>query len=173
MNDLTKWNGADKDQTLVLAHPNIIYNNAFTYTTVHEASHYLGLAHPHDTIGAVRNPDGSPRYYDGFTWMYNSTASPTTYSHVELAYSVLDQESIARGHASYYAQWAESALEDAGATFHGKGITTITKLTDRAKALRKAAIAGLAKARRRVQRVPVRRRHVLVPGRLGRCGRAA
>src|SRR3712207_8243076 len=53
-----------------------------SYTTIHEASHYLGLAHPHDTIGATRGEDGEPRYYDGFTWTYNTTAAPTTYSHV-------------------------------------------------------------------------------------------
>jgi hypothetical protein len=37
-----------------------------------------------DSIGATRNADGSPRYYDGFTWAFNSTAAPTTYSHTEL-----------------------------------------------------------------------------------------
>ena len=115
VNDITKWNGADTDQTLVLAHPNVLFNGVFTYTTVHEASHYLGLAHPHDTVGATRNPDGSPRYYDGFTWTFNTTASPTTYSHVETPYSILDQETIARGHLAYYLQWTFEALERSGA----------------------------------------------------------
>ena len=42
---------------LEAVHPQL-YSEAFTYTAIHEASHYLGLAHPHDTIGAVRAADG-------------------------------------------------------------------------------------------------------------------
>ena len=64
------------------AHPQA-FTGAFTYTAIHRASHYLGLAHP-DSIGATRNPDGSPRYYDGFTWTYNTTARSRPYSHTEL-----------------------------------------------------------------------------------------
>src|SRR5690606_30613914 len=116
VNDVTKWPGADKAQTLVLAHPNSLFNGVFTYTTIHEASHYRGLAHPHDTVGAERNDDGSPRYYDGFTWSFNTTASPTTYSHVETVYSILDQESIARGHLAFYLQWTFEVLQDRKST---------------------------------------------------------
>jgi hypothetical protein len=146
VNDVTKWNGADKDQTLVLAHPNILYSSTFTYTTIHEASHYLGLAHPHDTVGATRNADGTPRYYDGFTWAFNTTAAPTTYSHVETTYSILDQESIARGHLSFYLQWTFEALEDAGAAAIAAGRPTLGSLTttevaDRALAIQRAGEA--------------------------------
>lgn len=146
VNDVTKWNGADKDQTLVLAHPNVLFNGAFTYTTIHEASHYLGLAHPHDTVGATRNDDGSPRYYDGFAWTYNTTASPTTYSHVETAYSILDQESIARGHLAYYLQWTREALDDAGRAFAAAGQDTIGELPARAAEVRSNALANMAEA---------------------------
>ena len=76
VNDVFKSPSSDRDQSMAFAHPEVS-GGAFTYTAIHEASHYLGLAHPHDSIGATRNADGSPRYYDGFTWAYNSTASPT------------------------------------------------------------------------------------------------
>ena len=39
--------------------------------------------------------------------------SPTTYSHTELVYSILDQENIARGHAAYYLKWSDQALPTA------------------------------------------------------------
>lgn len=146
VNDVTKWNGADKDQTLVLAHPNVLYNGTFTYTTIHEASHYLGLAHPHDTVGAARNPDGSPRYYDGFTWTFNTTAAPTTYSHVETVYSILDQESIARGHLSFYLQWAYEALEETGAQLIAGGTTTVGQLDPEAATQRQTALERAERA---------------------------
>ena len=149
VNDVTKWNGADKDQTLVLAHPNVLFNGTFTYTTIHEASHYLGLAHPHDTIGAIRGEDGEPVYYDGFAWTYNTTASPTTYSHVETAYSILDQESIARGHLAYYLQWAGEALEEAGAVFADGGAEVVSELPARAAELRSIATEMIAVAQQR------------------------
>lgn len=147
VNDVTKWNGADKDQTLVLAHPNVLFSGTFTYTTIHEASHYLGLAHPHDTIGSVRGPDGEPVYYDGFTWTFNTTAAPTTYSHVETAYSILDQESIARGHLSYYLTWAGEALEEVGPVWVGQGMETVDELPPRAAALRTIAVESIEQAR--------------------------
>ena len=109
VNDVFKSPQSDRDQSMAFAHPEVS-GGAFTYTSIHEASHYLGLAHPHDSIGATRNADGSPRYYDGFTWAYNSTAAPSTYSHTELIYSILDQENIARGHTAYYLKWADEAL---------------------------------------------------------------
>lgn len=139
VNDVTKWNGADKDQTLVLAHPNVLFSGTFTYTTIHEASHYLGLAHPHDTVGAVRGEDGEPVYYDGFAWTFNTTAAPTTYSHVETVYSILDQESIARGHMTYYLSWTGEALEEAGAAFASDGVETIDELSEEAYNLRRIA----------------------------------
>ncbi|HUF83441.1 MAG TPA: PPC domain-containing protein, partial [Acidimicrobiia bacterium] len=77
VSDLTKSSHADRDPAVEAIHPQA-FSGAFTYTAVHEASHYLGLAHPHDSVGATRRSDGSPRYYDGFTWAFNSTAAPTT-----------------------------------------------------------------------------------------------
>ena len=139
VNDVFKTPQADRDQSMSFAHPSI-GTGAFTYTVVHEASHYLGLAHPHDSIGATRNADGSPRYYDGFTWAFNSTAAPTTYSHTELVYSILDQENMARGHAAYYLKWSDEALADAGEAYAAAGVTTLAQLPAAAARLRTRAV---------------------------------
>jgi hypothetical protein len=145
VNDVFKSPSSDRDQSMTFAHPEVS-GGAFTYTAIHEASHYLGLAHPHDSVGATRRADGSPRYYDGFTWQYNSTASPTTYSHTELVYSILDQENIARGHTAYYLKWTDEALSQGGEAFASRGVTDLALLPADAARLRKDAIAGSAKA---------------------------
>ena len=146
VNDVSKWDESGRDDVTNLYHYNPRYDGTFTYTVVHEASHYLGLAHPHDTIGAVRGEDGEPAYYRGFAWTYNSTASPTTYSHVELQYGILDQESIARGHTSYYLTWVDEALSQSGVAFAKQGITSPDQLPANLQALRATAIAMNAEA---------------------------
>jgi hypothetical protein len=142
VNDVFKYSGADKDPMLMAVHPPTA-TGSFTYTAIHEASHFLGLAHPHDTIGATRNADGSPHYWDGFTWTFDSTKSPTTYAHDELTYGVLDQENIARGHSAYYLKWTNEALAEAGTTFAQKGLTTLGQLSAADQKLRKSAIASM------------------------------
>jgi hypothetical protein len=146
VNDVFKTPQADRDPTMAMAHPEVLGTGAFTYTAVHEASHYLGLAHPHDSVGATRNPDGSPRYYDGFTWAFNSTAAPTTYSHTELVYSILDQENIARGHAAYYLKWTDEALAEAGDAYDAAGKKTVGSLPSKAQRLRREAISAMTSA---------------------------
>jgi hypothetical protein len=145
VNDVFKTPQADRDPTMAMAHPEV-GTGAFTYTAVHEASHYLGLAHPHDSVGATRNEDGTPRYYDGFTWAFNSTAAPTTYSHTELVYSILDQENIARGHAAYYLKWTDEALVEGGDAYFAAGKTTVGSLPSKAQRLRREAISAIGKA---------------------------
>ena len=145
VNDVFKSASADQDQTLRMAHPPT-GTGAFSYTAIHEASHYLGLAHPHDSVGATRKADGSPRYYDGFTWMYNSTAAPTTYSHTELTYSILDQDNIARGHTAYYLKWSDEALQDAGRAYYDAGKQTLASIPADAQSLRSQAISMAQKA---------------------------
>jgi len=145
VNDLFKSASSDQDQTLRMAHPPTA-TGAFSYTAIHEASHYLGLAHPHDSVGATRNADGSPHYYDGFTWMYNSTAAPTTYSHTELTYSILDQDNIARGHTAYYLKWSDEALQDGGRVYYDSGKQTLASIPAQAQSLRSQAISLAAKA---------------------------
>ena len=82
------------------------------------------------------NADGSPRYYDGFTWAYNSTAAPSTYSHTELVYSILDQENIARGHTAYYLKWTDEALSEGGEAYASRGVTQVGLLPADAARLR-------------------------------------
>ena len=143
---IKKWNGADKDQTLVLAHPNVLVNGTFTYTTIHEASHYLGLAHPHDTVGATRNADGSPRYYDGFTWAFNRRRrrrrTPTSSRRTRSS----TRRTIARGHIAYYLKWADEALAEAGDAYEAAGKKTVGSLPSKAQRLRREAISAIASA---------------------------
>ena len=148
VNDVFKNPGADRDPMMESWHPHIS-SGAFTYTAVHEASHRLGLAHPHDTIGATRNADGSPRYYDGFSWTFDSTAAPTTYAFDQLTYSVLDQENIARGHTAYYLKWADEALAEAGQAYYDAGRKTLGDLPADAAAYRRAALSMTRKAESR------------------------
>ena len=162
VNDVFKSPQSDRDQSMAFAHPEVC-GGAFTYTAIHEASHYLGLAHPHDSIGATRNADGTPRYYDGFTWAYNSTAAPTTYSHTELVYSILDQENIARGHAAYYLKWADQALSEGGEAYASRGVTQVGLLPANAARLRKEAIDGAEEGRDGVRPLRLRQRDVRGP----------
>ncbi len=134
-----KYPGADRDPMLSATHPDA-FSGSFTYTAVHEASHRLGLAHPHDTVGATRKADGTPRYYDGFSWTYDSSAVPTTYAFDELTYSILDQENIARGHTAYYLKWSDEALQEAGRAYYDKGVTTVNLLPADAASFRSQAI---------------------------------
>jgi hypothetical protein len=113
VNDVFKTSDADEDQGSVhAAHMDAdLLGGGFTYTSIHELSHFLGLAHPYDTIGESRvdtNGDGTPdatEYWDGFLWTFDSTAAPTTYAFDQMRYAVLDQENIARGHLAYHLKW--------------------------------------------------------------------
>jgi len=145
VNDVFKYPGADRDPMAEAVHPDL-FSGSFTYTAVHEASHRLGLAHPHDTIGAIRTADGSPRYWEGFTWTYDSSAVPTTYAFDELTYSILDQENIARGHSAYYLKWTDESLAEAGHAYYDKGITTVNLLPADAASYRSQAISLSKKA---------------------------
>jgi hypothetical protein len=149
VNDLTKHSGADREDSVLHAiHPDA-FGGTFTYTSIHELSHYLGLAHPHDTIGAWKTAGGSTQYWDGFTWTFNTTAAPTTYSHDELQYSILDQENVARGHTAYYLSWTNEALAEGGEAYSDKGVKTIGQLPGDAQRLRKTAISSMETARKK------------------------
>jgi hypothetical protein len=153
VNDIFKTSQADEDQMgpLHAAHPDAL-GGGFTYTSIHELSHFLGLAHPHDTIGESQvdtNGDGKPdatEYWDGFNWTFDSTAAPTTYAFDQLNYSILDQENIAQGHLAYYLTWTREALAAAGDLWAQKGITTTSQLPDKARKLRQTALDSMAKA---------------------------
>jgi hypothetical protein len=153
VNDVFKTAQADEDQNgpLHFIHPDIL-GGGLTYTSIHELSHFLGLAHPHDTIGeaVVTTSDGSKKaeYWDGFSWTFDSTAAPTTYAFDQLSYSILDQETIARGHLAYYLKWTNEALKAGGDAFAARGLTTIGQLPAAAQRRRANALNALAKAQR-------------------------
>jgi hypothetical protein len=156
VNDIFKTSQADEDQMgpLHAAHPDAL-GGGFTYTSIHELSHFLGLAHPHDTIGESvvdTDFDGTPdttEYWDGFLWTFDSTAAPTTYAYDQLQYSILDQENIAQGHLAYYLKWTREALKEAGDAFVAQGITTTDKLPTKAQLLRQNALSSMAKAQQK------------------------
>jgi len=86
VNDVFKTAQSDEDQEgpLHFIHPDIL-GGGLSYTSIHELSHFLGLAHPHDTIGLAKvdtDFDGTTdttEYWDGFSWTFDSTAAPTTH----------------------------------------------------------------------------------------------
>jgi len=151
VNDAFKTAQADEDQNgpLHFIHPDIL-GGGLTYTSIHELSHFLGLAHPHDTIGeaVVTTSDGTKKaeYWDGFSWTFDSTAAPTTYAFDQLSYSILDQETIARGHLAYYLKWTREALKDGGDAFAAQGLTTVGQLSAAAQRRRQKALDQMAKA---------------------------
>ena len=55
VNDVFKTAQSDEDQEgpLHFIHPDIL-GGGLSYTSIHELSHFLGLAHPHDTIGLAK-----------------------------------------------------------------------------------------------------------------------
>jgi hypothetical protein len=154
VNDFFKTAQADEDQNgpLHAIHPDIL-GGGLTYTSIHELSHFLGLAHPHDTIGSsvVTRSDGTKatEYWDGFSWTFDSTAAPTTYAFDQLTYSILDQENVARGHLAYYLKWTNEALKEGGDAFAAKGLTTTDLLSPAAQRRRQNAINALAVAQQK------------------------
>ena len=80
----------------------------------------LGLAHPHDTIGkaVVTTSDGTKKAenWDGTTG--RSTRSGADDVRIDqLCYSILDQETIARGHLAYDLEVDEPGAEGGGEAF--------------------------------------------------------
>ena len=154
-NDVFKTAQSDEDQEgpLHFIHPDLL-GGGLSYTSIHELSHFLGLAHPHDTIGLAKvdtDFDGTTdttEYWDGFSWTFDSTAAPTTYAFDQLTYSILDQENIARGHLSYYLDWTREALTKGGDAFAAQGLTTTTQLPTTAQRRRQKALDNLAKAQK-------------------------
>ncbi|HEY3543600.1 MAG TPA: hypothetical protein VGK79_13770 [Gaiellaceae bacterium] len=154
VNDVFKTSQADSEgEVLHFVHPDIL-GGGLSYTSIHELSHFLGLAHPHDTIGEAvvdTDLDGTPdttEYWDGFNWTFDSTAAPTTYAFDQLSYSILDQETIARGHLAYYLDWTREALKKGGDAFAAQGITTTTQLSSTAQRRRQKALDNMAKAQK-------------------------
>jgi hypothetical protein len=85
-----------------------------SYTIEHEATHFFGLLHPHDSLIVDKAPDGSWTYYaDQYSSLFDFSQAPTTYAGSFFPYSVLDQDIIQRGHFAEYLRKAQDVIGDA------------------------------------------------------------
>ena len=88
--------------------------DGFSYVIQHEASHFLGLLHPHDTLVLEQDAQGSwSRYGQVYVSLFDFSQAPTTYAGNFFPYSVLDQDIIQRGHWGEYLRQSQDTLADA------------------------------------------------------------
>jgi hypothetical protein len=97
-----------------------------TYVVTHEAAHFLGLNHPHDGAQPVtKASDGSwTKYYTTLKWLYDISASPTTYAGDYNQYEDIDQDRLMYGHAAEYMRQAQDWIADAYWTDGAAGRTS-------------------------------------------------
>jgi hypothetical protein len=102
----------------------------FSYTVQHEASHFLGLLHPHDSLLVEKDSTGKWEYY-GYSYRHygDHSMAPTTYAGAFSPYSVLDQDIIQRGHMAEYLRMTEDTLSDAYLQDGMKGLSGPSALT--------------------------------------------
>lgn len=107
-----------------------IGGGGFSYTVQHEASHFLGLLHPHDSLLVEKDANGNWEYY-GYSYRHygDHSMAPTTYAGAFAPYSVLDQDIIQRGHTAEYLRMTEDWLSDAYLQDGMKGLTGPSALT--------------------------------------------
>jgi hypothetical protein len=86
----------------------------FSYVVEHEASHFLGLLHPHDSLIVEKDAEGRwQRYAQTYVSLFDFSQAPTTYAGAFFPYSVLDQDIIQRGHWAEYLRQAQDTIADA------------------------------------------------------------
>lgn len=86
----------------------------FSYTVLHETSHFFGLLHPHDSVVVDKDVNGEWNHYGQWTVAAGSfSQAPTTYAGSFAPYSVLDQDVIQRGHVAEYLRMAQDWVADA------------------------------------------------------------
>lgn len=102
----------------------------FSYTVQHEASHFMGLLHPHDSLLVEKDVNGDWEYY-GYSYRHygDHSMAPTTYAGAFAPYSVLDQDIIQRGHAAEYLRMTEDTLADAYVLDGMRGLSGPSVLT--------------------------------------------
>ena len=107
-----------------------IGGGGFSYTVQHEASHFLGLLHPHDSLLVEKDANGNWEYY-GYSYRHygDHSMAPTTYAGAFAPYSVLDQDIIQRGHTAEYLRMTEDSLADAHLLDGMKGLAGPSVLT--------------------------------------------
>ncbi|MFN2590297.1 MAG: hypothetical protein ABR518_05975 [Actinomycetota bacterium] len=112
--------------------PAVDPGRGFSYTVQHEASHFLGLLHPHDSLTVDRDSTGRWRYYGTSYRHYGDhSMAPTTYAGSFAPYSVLDQDIIQRGHTAEYLRMTQDLLADAYLLDGMKGLAGPSSSTKR------------------------------------------
>lgn len=103
-----------------------------SYVTQHEAAHFLGMMHPHDSYVVEKDADGKWQYY-GYSYRHygDFSQAPTTYAGPFAPYSVLDQDILQRGHAAEYLRQAQDWLADAYLLDGAAGLREPSALTRR------------------------------------------
>jgi hypothetical protein len=109
-----------------------VENDGLSYTTQHEAAHFIGLWHPHDSFTVEKDADGKWQYY-GYSYRHygDFSQAPTTYAGSFAPYSVLDQDLLQRGHAAEYLRQAQDWLADAYLLDGAAGLDGPSALTRR------------------------------------------
>jgi hypothetical protein len=102
-----------------------------TYVVTHEAAHFLGLNHPHDGAAPVtKAADGTwTKYYSTLKWLYDISASPTTYAGDYNQYEDVDQDRLMYGHTAEYMREAQDWISDAYWTDGAAGRTSASANT--------------------------------------------
>jgi hypothetical protein len=104
--------------------------SSFSYVIEHESSHFLGLLHPHDMLVVEKDAKGKWQYYgDTYRHYGDFSMAPTTYAGAFAPYSVLDQDTIQRGHTAEYLRQMQDYLSDAYHRDGAKGLTKPSALT--------------------------------------------
>jgi hypothetical protein len=119
------------------------HDYGLTYTMIHESSHFLGLPHPHDGTASVQK-DGTGKwdyYYSMLKWLYDVSASPTTYAGTYSVYENIDQGRLMYGHAAEYLKQAQDYLADAVFQDGARGATSPSDLTLRKQSAMRADIS--------------------------------
>jgi hypothetical protein len=110
----------------------------------HESAHFLGLNHPHDGAVTVGTTNGQWHYYYSMLkWLYDVSASPTTYAGTYDTYETVDQERLMAGHAAEYLKQSQDWLSDA---YFMDGIHGLTAPSSTTKARQQAAMTDRTRA---------------------------
>ncbi|HEX6488700.1 MAG TPA: hypothetical protein VF137_07500 [Candidatus Dormibacteraeota bacterium] len=90
------------------------HNYGLTYVMIHESSHFLGLPHPHDGTASVQKAGNGQwqYYYSMLKWLYDISASPTTYAGDYSIYENIDQDRLMYGHTAEYLKQAQDWMAD-------------------------------------------------------------
>jgi hypothetical protein len=115
-----------------------------TYTMEHESAHFLGLNHPHDGAVTVGTTNGQWHYYyQMLKWLYDVSASPTTYAGTYDTYETIDQERLMAGHAAEYLKQSEDWLAD---SYFMDAVTGRSSISSKTRSRLQAAMADRAQA---------------------------